>query len=137
MNGSCGCGWLERPGDTKDEARAKVKFFPFAICITVGSILSMAVDLMGDSENLKLLGLSVSGVAGLIFIAGVVTNTAPVGYLLDSILILGTLSIVLLDLNDAANNVSFPQWTFVVLALDIALVFKRDHITHFVIPFVI
>eukprot|EP00756_Hemistasia_phaeocysticola_P018393 Hpha_TRINITY_DN15590_c3_g5::TRINITY_DN15590_c3_g5_i1::g.106323::m.106323 len=68
---------------------------------------------------------------------GVVSNAIPAGYLLDVVLMLGTVGICAMDLSTATASYPFRAWAFLVLVLDIALVFKRYHVPLLIIPFVL
>eukprot|EP00756_Hemistasia_phaeocysticola_P031938 Hpha_TRINITY_DN16384_c2_g3::TRINITY_DN16384_c2_g3_i1::g.62943::m.62943 len=132
-----GCYWLVRPGDNPDEARIKTVMFPFALFISFASLFIIINQLQTDKQMVNIVGLSISTFAFALFMVGILLNAAPAGYLLDFMLTLTTCGTCLLDIGLATRSSPFRSWAFVVIALDITLVFKRFHMPRFIIPFVL
>eukprot|EP00756_Hemistasia_phaeocysticola_P019570 Hpha_TRINITY_DN15670_c3_g3::TRINITY_DN15670_c3_g3_i9::g.100617::m.100617 len=137
MGECCRWGWLVRQGDTRDEARIKTLGFPFAVLIFLFQLFVIFVTLQGTSQIVDVVGLSMTAFAMVLFIGGVTSNAIPAGYLLDAVLVLVTVGICAVDLGNATASYTFRAWAFVVLLLDISLVFNRDHMPHFIIAVVL
>eukprot|EP00756_Hemistasia_phaeocysticola_P034382 Hpha_TRINITY_DN16517_c3_g6::TRINITY_DN16517_c3_g6_i1::g.133061::m.133061 len=129
--------WLVREGDTKDEARIKTNMFPITLFFLGFGVFGNCVSLHNKDPLWYTLG-GFSVIAGqLVFMIGVSTNALPAGYLLDALLVMSALGLCAIDIGNAAVTSPFRSWTFVILALDCALVFQRDHMPLFIIPFVL
>eukprot|EP00756_Hemistasia_phaeocysticola_P032164 Hpha_TRINITY_DN16395_c1_g2::TRINITY_DN16395_c1_g2_i6::g.60517::m.60517 len=137
MGWGCCWSWLVRPGDTPDEARIKTLVFPFALCALVVAVFYYIVTSQQNNQIVKVVGTSIIALAMALFMGGVVSNAIPAGYLLDVMLVLCTVGICAQDLGQATVSYSFRSWAFVVLSLDCALVFKRDHLPRFIIALVL
>eukprot|EP00756_Hemistasia_phaeocysticola_P034363 Hpha_TRINITY_DN16517_c3_g2::TRINITY_DN16517_c3_g2_i15::g.133047::m.133047 len=133
----CKWDWVVRQGDTPDEARIKTIMFPFALVIFTFSVFLVVSVLQTKQQMVTVIGYAFLSFAMLQFMGGVVSNAIPAGYLLDVVLMLLTVGICASDLGDATRSWTFRSWTFVVLALDGALVFKRYHMPRLIIPFVL
>eukprot|EP00756_Hemistasia_phaeocysticola_P029792 Hpha_TRINITY_DN16254_c2_g1::TRINITY_DN16254_c2_g1_i1::g.13844::m.13844 len=123
----CWRGWLVRPGDTPDDARIKTMFCPFALFAFLGTVFVIFATLQNTNQLILVIGMLFIGVAALVFIANVLVNALPVGYILDAALVSGSVGICLMDLANATVASTFRSWALVVLFLDVALVFKRNH----------
>eukprot|EP00756_Hemistasia_phaeocysticola_P031713 Hpha_TRINITY_DN16371_c3_g1::TRINITY_DN16371_c3_g1_i1::g.58528::m.58528 len=137
MSGPCRWGCLVREGDSKEDARIKTTVFPFALFTFMFYIVFIFYVLQTSHLMMSVFGGCFMSLAMAVFMAGVVSNAVPARYLLDQFLAVGTLGFCFNDLANATISYSFRSWTFVVLALDIALVFKRDHMPRFIIAFVL
>eukprot|EP00756_Hemistasia_phaeocysticola_P059460 Hpha_TRINITY_DN36236_c0_g1::TRINITY_DN36236_c0_g1_i1::g.83186::m.83186 len=82
------------------------------------------------------LGRGICALGPAVFVVGVMLN-GDVGYLADTLLLISTVGMLVMDVGYAAISFPFRSWSYVVLALDGALVFDRQHIPVFVIPFVL
>eukprot|EP00756_Hemistasia_phaeocysticola_P026899 Hpha_TRINITY_DN16088_c7_g9::TRINITY_DN16088_c7_g9_i2::g.121599::m.121599 len=129
--------WLIRVGDTPDEARIKTLGFPFAIFIFLVSLVTIAIQLKYDNQLVVIVGMCFNASAMAIFMAGVVSNLVPAGYLMDVWLALCTVGILANDLGSATISSAFRSWTFVVLLLDCALIFNRDRMIRPMITFIL
>eukprot|EP00756_Hemistasia_phaeocysticola_P019056 Hpha_TRINITY_DN15635_c3_g1::TRINITY_DN15635_c3_g1_i3::g.101903::m.101903 len=136
--GGC-CSWMEglvvRKSDTPEDAHIKRLLFPaamFFLCFI------LPVSLFGFSRgSWERIVLIFNMLVQFIFVAGVAFNLAPARRLVDVYLITGAVGVCLLDIISFAHSSVFRSWFFVVLVLDLALVFSRDHIPSFVIPCVL
>eukprot|EP00756_Hemistasia_phaeocysticola_P030078 Hpha_TRINITY_DN16272_c0_g1::TRINITY_DN16272_c0_g1_i8::g.12518::m.12518 len=137
MGGCCRWGWLVRQGDTPDEAKIKTILFPFTLVVFPVLVFLIFNELQSTNPMVYLIGDFIMTFAMLLFIGGVVSNAIPAGYLLDVLLVLCTVGICSLDLGNATTSSRWRSWAFVVLVLDGALVFKRNHMPLFIIPFVL
>eukprot|EP00756_Hemistasia_phaeocysticola_P031731 Hpha_TRINITY_DN16371_c6_g8::TRINITY_DN16371_c6_g8_i1::g.58569::m.58569 len=133
----CRGAWLVRQGDTPEEAWMKTTLFPYYILLVLFSFAGMVRELLGNNQMVYVLGSGIAGLVCVIFVVGVATNAGPVGYLLDATLLVGTVCVALIDTGWATVSAELRPWAFVVLALDVALVFKRDRMPGFIIPFVL
>eukprot|EP00756_Hemistasia_phaeocysticola_P032436 Hpha_TRINITY_DN16406_c3_g5::TRINITY_DN16406_c3_g5_i3::g.160182::m.160182 len=128
---------LVRQGDTPDEAKIKTIVLPFALFVFSANVFHIVIQINSTNQMMRVIGNGIIGLAMLLFMGGVVCNAIPPGYLLDGALVLTTVGIFAVDLGNATSSYPFRSWTFVVLALDIALAFKRLHPPLFIIPFVL
>eukprot|EP00756_Hemistasia_phaeocysticola_P035315 Hpha_TRINITY_DN16575_c3_g1::TRINITY_DN16575_c3_g1_i1::g.135802::m.135802 len=135
--GCCSCRWLVRPGDTPDEARIKTRMFPFALIVFVYCVIAILAVANTSKQQLYIVGCGIIAVGLAIFMLGAVGNFIPAGHLLDAVLVLLTIGLIALDLCDTARSYPFHSWTYVVLILDMALVFKRGHMAYFIITVVL
>eukprot|EP00756_Hemistasia_phaeocysticola_P026894 Hpha_TRINITY_DN16088_c7_g5::TRINITY_DN16088_c7_g5_i1::g.121584::m.121584 len=121
---------LVRDGDTPDELRIKKIIFPFALVDFVLTLFVVVVTLQSTAPTIYInfLGLCTSLFAMFLFIIGVLVNAFRAGRLLDVVLGLLTLSIIALDIAHVASSYQFRGWAFIVLVVDMALVFKRDQV---------
>eukprot|EP00756_Hemistasia_phaeocysticola_P031943 Hpha_TRINITY_DN16384_c3_g2::TRINITY_DN16384_c3_g2_i2::g.62947::m.62947 len=133
MEGGCRWGWFVRQGDTPDEAKIKTRMFPFAIFDLFAAVFIMVTDLQGNNQMVLVIGYVFIIFSLLQFMVGVVSNALPAGYLLDVLLVMCAVDMCLMDLGSATRSYDFRSWTFVVLALDCALIFKRYHMPLFII----
>eukprot|EP00756_Hemistasia_phaeocysticola_P035717 Hpha_TRINITY_DN16601_c1_g4::TRINITY_DN16601_c1_g4_i1::g.180356::m.180356 len=134
----CRWGWLVRSRDTPDEARMKQMGFPFAMSVF---LLSAAILVWSafepEQQMFFVVGVSICACTAIIFMVGVSTNFIPVAYLVDQALLLCVVACCLLDIANAAVQGEFRSWALFILALDGALVFRRDHMLRFIIPIVL
>eukprot|EP00756_Hemistasia_phaeocysticola_P032420 Hpha_TRINITY_DN16406_c3_g10::TRINITY_DN16406_c3_g10_i1::g.160187::m.160187 len=137
MGGCCRWTWLVRPGDTPDEARIKTVITPFALFVAFFGVLIILANLQTSHQLTTVIAEIVIVLALLVFIGGVVSNIVSVGNLLDVLIVVVTLCICGVDLGNAAASWGFRSWAYVVLVLDVALIFKRDHLPRLLIPFVL
>eukprot|EP00756_Hemistasia_phaeocysticola_P030077 Hpha_TRINITY_DN16272_c0_g1::TRINITY_DN16272_c0_g1_i6::g.12517::m.12517 len=137
MGGCCRWGWLVRQGDTPDEARIKTSVFPFTLALFLVVVFLVFNELQSTNPTVYLIGHFIFVFCSLLFMVGVVSNAIPAGFLLDTILLLYTAGICAQDLGNATKSSRWRSWAFVVLVLDMALVFKRYHMPLFMIPFVL
>eukprot|EP00756_Hemistasia_phaeocysticola_P020200 Hpha_TRINITY_DN15707_c1_g9::TRINITY_DN15707_c1_g9_i3::g.39415::m.39415 len=137
MGGCCRWGWLVRQGDTPEEARITTVMFPFTILVFLYMIVLIVNRLRNNNQMVVVVGNVTNAFAFLLFMGGVLWTAIPAGFLLDAVLGLCTVGVCARDLGNATMSYSFRGWTFVVLLLDIALVFKRYHMPRFIMPFVL
>eukprot|EP00756_Hemistasia_phaeocysticola_P028986 Hpha_TRINITY_DN16204_c0_g4::TRINITY_DN16204_c0_g4_i1::g.15174::m.15174 len=135
--GCCTCTWLIRKGDTKEDARMKTILFPFALFVGIAGALPLYATLNEENQKIIVIGTSLVIAAALVFSVGVVFNVAHVGKLLDAFMGLTTVGLCCIDLGNATLSFPFRAWTIIVLVLDMALVFKRDHMPGVLVPFVL
>eukprot|EP00756_Hemistasia_phaeocysticola_P029818 Hpha_TRINITY_DN16254_c6_g1::TRINITY_DN16254_c6_g1_i1::g.13875::m.13875 len=137
MGGCCRWDWLVRPGDTADEARIKTRMFPFALFVCPVYTFILVRQLQSINQMVNVIGYAINAFSMLLFMMAVMGNVMPAGYLLDVLLVFMTVGVCASDLGNATASYSFRAWAFVVLILDCALVFKRYHMSRFIIPFVL
>eukprot|EP00756_Hemistasia_phaeocysticola_P015082 Hpha_TRINITY_DN15384_c5_g1::TRINITY_DN15384_c5_g1_i1::g.88079::m.88079 len=125
MGKCCRWDWLVRPGDTPDEATIKTIAFPFGIFLFLFMVGLIVRQMSSTVQMIFIIGTLFIALAQLLFIGGVLSNVIPVYYILDACLFLSTVGICAQDLGNATRTSPFRSWTYVVLVLDIALVFKR------------
>eukprot|EP00756_Hemistasia_phaeocysticola_P025860 Hpha_TRINITY_DN16029_c1_g2::TRINITY_DN16029_c1_g2_i1::g.119292::m.119292 len=128
----CRWGCLVRKGDSLYEAKIKTQMFPFALFIFLTTVTN--IFFRGDLWNIIQVGLAVAAFAMALFMFGVVSNIIPAAYALDAMLVFCTVGVCAVDLGQAALSLPFRAWAYVVLILDMALVFKRNHMPFFIIP---
>eukprot|EP00756_Hemistasia_phaeocysticola_P011417 Hpha_TRINITY_DN15119_c6_g1::TRINITY_DN15119_c6_g1_i4::g.126794::m.126794 len=134
----CRWDWLVRQGDTPDEVKIKSFGFPFCLVIFLSNVFVIIVVILQEKQEImRLIGNVVIAFANLQFMGGVVATAVPAGYLADVLLMGLTVGVFGLDIAGFAISSPFRAWAFVVLVLDIALVFKRYHMPRFIIPFVL
>eukprot|EP00756_Hemistasia_phaeocysticola_P018396 Hpha_TRINITY_DN15590_c3_g6::TRINITY_DN15590_c3_g6_i1::g.106326::m.106326 len=132
-----GLDCLVREMDSKEQARIKRIVFPFTVFAAMVSVMLMVVTIQSTHQALGVIGIGLV-LAGLtIFIVGIPFNAAPAGSLLDALLVITFLGICIEDLARATRSYSFRSWTVLILHLDIALVFNRDHLTRYMIAFLL
>eukprot|EP00756_Hemistasia_phaeocysticola_P015076 Hpha_TRINITY_DN15384_c3_g2::TRINITY_DN15384_c3_g2_i6::g.88069::m.88069 len=137
MGRCCSLDWLVRQGDTPDEARIKTVLFPFFAFVFPFCVFASFYQLQTLNQMVIIVGTAVCAFGSLLFMGGVVTNAIRPGYLADAAIVLFTFGMCAIDLGQATRLSAFRGWAFVVLVLDAALVFKRNHMLRFVIPFVL
>eukprot|EP00756_Hemistasia_phaeocysticola_P032170 Hpha_TRINITY_DN16395_c1_g6::TRINITY_DN16395_c1_g6_i2::g.60505::m.60505 len=137
MGGCCSWGWLVRQGDTPDEAKIKTLMFPFALFMLLFGGFLVYIVLQTTRQMVVVIGNSIVVFATVLFMGGVASNAIPAGYLLDVLLVLTMVGICSMDLGTVTDSYPFRAWAFVVLVLDGALVFKRNHMPYFIIPLVL
>eukprot|EP00756_Hemistasia_phaeocysticola_P030074 Hpha_TRINITY_DN16272_c0_g1::TRINITY_DN16272_c0_g1_i2::g.12507::m.12507 len=138
MGGCCRWGWLVRQGDTPDEAKIKTIGFPFCVFLFLVNLFTIGVlFLQSRYETMRIIGNAMAACACLQFMGAVLWTRIPAGYLADVLLMVTIVGICSLDIAHAVTSYAFRAWTFAVLVLDIALVFKRYHMPLFMIPFVL
>eukprot|EP00756_Hemistasia_phaeocysticola_P011418 Hpha_TRINITY_DN15119_c6_g2::TRINITY_DN15119_c6_g2_i1::g.126772::m.126772 len=137
MSKCCRWAWLVRAGDSKDEARIKTVMFPFALFIFLYSVFDLIQTIQGSGMMMYVLGDGLNCLGSGFFMAGVASGAARAGGLLDVFLVLCTVGICLLDFGNFTRSNPFRSWAFIVLVLDCALVFKRDHLPGLIILFVL
>eukprot|EP00756_Hemistasia_phaeocysticola_P015064 Hpha_TRINITY_DN15384_c3_g1::TRINITY_DN15384_c3_g1_i1::g.88057::m.88057 len=137
MGGCCRWGWLVRQGDTPDEIKIKTTFFPFALIVVLLPAVTIGYVLQDSNQMLYVIGNSCNAFAMLLFMGGVVSNAISASKLIDAVMVLCTVGICATDGAGAARSSPFRAWAYLVLVLDLALVFKRDHMSRFIIPFVV
>eukprot|EP00756_Hemistasia_phaeocysticola_P030976 Hpha_TRINITY_DN16323_c2_g1::TRINITY_DN16323_c2_g1_i1::g.60780::m.60780 len=134
------CNWflglLVQDSDTVEEVRIKRRLFPVCMVLCVFASWGVLHGVQG-SLFMHMVGASICVLGTIVFMAGVVFNAAPAGYLVDAMLAFETVGLCLMDLHTAAVSRSFRSWSYVVLVLDIALVFNRNHLPRFVLPLVL
>eukprot|EP00756_Hemistasia_phaeocysticola_P024631 Hpha_TRINITY_DN15959_c2_g14::TRINITY_DN15959_c2_g14_i1::g.70622::m.70622 len=131
-----GLGCLVRETDSKEEAHIKRFMLPVLLFALVFSLIRIGVVKQGTNQMTEVLGLSIQSVSFGIFIIGVLCNAAPAGVLLDGTLGAFTVAMCLIDICMATRSSEFRPWVFIVLVLDAALVFQRDHLSRFILPLV-
>eukprot|EP00756_Hemistasia_phaeocysticola_P032422 Hpha_TRINITY_DN16406_c3_g12::TRINITY_DN16406_c3_g12_i1::g.160192::m.160192 len=131
--GCCKWGWLVRPGDTPDEARIKQLMFPAALGLFLLGTFVIFITLGTHHQAVYIIGLSINAFASVLFMGGVIMSAIKAGYLVDVWVVLCTIGTCTMDLGHATRSYPFRSWAFVVLLLDITLVFKRDKMPHFII----
>eukprot|EP00756_Hemistasia_phaeocysticola_P011419 Hpha_TRINITY_DN15119_c6_g2::TRINITY_DN15119_c6_g2_i2::g.126782::m.126782 len=136
MSKCCRWAWLVRAGDSKDEARIKTVMFPFALFIFLYSVFDLIQTIQGSGMMMYVLGDGLNCLGSGFFMAGVASGAARAGGLLDVFLVLCTVGICLLDFGNFTRSNPFRSWAFIVLVLDCALVFKRDHLPRYLIGLV-
>eukprot|EP00756_Hemistasia_phaeocysticola_P030081 Hpha_TRINITY_DN16272_c0_g4::TRINITY_DN16272_c0_g4_i1::g.12515::m.12515 len=136
MGRCCWWGWLVRPLDTPEEARIKTIVIPFALFVFMISAFLVIRNLQATGQMVTIIANSINAFAMLQFILGIGSNAIPAAYHLDAMLTLCTLGICAQDLGTATRSSPFRSWAYVVLLLDISLVFKRYHMPRLLIPFV-
>eukprot|EP00756_Hemistasia_phaeocysticola_P011682 Hpha_TRINITY_DN15136_c3_g8::TRINITY_DN15136_c3_g8_i1::g.129012::m.129012 len=122
---------LVRPHDTHEDVQIKKHAFP--VCAFLFLLCGVNALLGSDESYTYKLGFALCAFGPGVFIVGVALNLGRVGVLLDAVLVVNTLGVCVLDLAAAAMSF-FRPWCFVVLILDAALVFNRNHIPPLVIP---
>eukprot|EP00756_Hemistasia_phaeocysticola_P015073 Hpha_TRINITY_DN15384_c3_g2::TRINITY_DN15384_c3_g2_i3::g.88063::m.88063 len=137
MGRCCSLDWLVRQGDTPDEARIKTVLFPFFAFVFPFCVFVSYNEFKNANQTVYVIGAAVCALASALFLGGVVSNAIRPGYLADAVIVLFTVGVCALDLANATRLSAFRGWAFVVLVLDAALVFKRNHMLRFVIPFVL
>eukprot|EP00756_Hemistasia_phaeocysticola_P031945 Hpha_TRINITY_DN16384_c3_g2::TRINITY_DN16384_c3_g2_i4::g.62949::m.62949 len=133
MGGCFKWSCLVRQGDSPDEARIKTLACPFALFIFLFDMFVIFRNLQSTNQIVTVIGYAITAVAALLLMGGVVSNAIPAGYLLDVLLVMCAVDMCLMDLGSATRSYDFRSWTFVVLALDCALIFKRYHMPLFII----
>eukprot|EP00756_Hemistasia_phaeocysticola_P017892 Hpha_TRINITY_DN15561_c3_g4::TRINITY_DN15561_c3_g4_i1::g.108893::m.108893 len=128
---------LLREGDTPDEKKIKLLGFPFALVLCPMAVFYVFAVLEGTKQNVLVIGTSISAVCTALFMAGLALNFCRPGFLLDVVLSGCVLAVLFLDLGHASSSWAFRGWTFIVLVLDCALVFKRDHLSRYIITAVL
>eukprot|EP00756_Hemistasia_phaeocysticola_P022933 Hpha_TRINITY_DN15864_c4_g5::TRINITY_DN15864_c4_g5_i3::g.192093::m.192093 len=132
-----GCGrlldMLVRDGDTVEDIRIKKLGFPVCIFLMVLGVFTLSTT----PAPMKRIGALLCTFGPALFSAGVLLNAAKPSRLMDLILLINTVGLCVLDVAEAAESSASRAWTFVVLILDAALVFNRQHIPTFVIPFIL
>eukprot|EP00756_Hemistasia_phaeocysticola_P043246 Hpha_TRINITY_DN17016_c12_g3::TRINITY_DN17016_c12_g3_i1::g.166782::m.166782 len=137
MGGCCSLAWLVRRGDTPDDARIKTTTFPWAALILVFCLYRLVVFRNKDTQNVVVIGTCFLGLGSILVLAGFSTNALRPGYFLDTLLAVCTLGVCAQDLGQAARSSTFRAWPSIVLLLDACLVFKRDHMLYFILPFML
>eukprot|EP00756_Hemistasia_phaeocysticola_P023681 Hpha_TRINITY_DN15908_c11_g4::TRINITY_DN15908_c11_g4_i2::g.71517::m.71517 len=133
-----GCSrWLVRPANTPEEVRIKTLMFPFVLFLFVCTVIIIVSVMRGANQMVSLIGLCTSSFAMLLFMGGALSNLISACYLLDAWLVLCTVGTCFLDLANATRSSPIRSWPIVVLVLDVALVFKRDHMPYFIIAVVL
>eukprot|EP00756_Hemistasia_phaeocysticola_P054889 Hpha_TRINITY_DN30802_c0_g1::TRINITY_DN30802_c0_g1_i1::g.155693::m.155693 len=131
------CGWLldrlVREGDTVEDVRVKQLLFPVVVFLLIFAMIALIVNLQ-SSRLMFALGNAISLCGFAVFLFGTALNAAPTRYFVDALLLISTLAICVMDVAAAALSDPFRDWTFVVLLLDVALLFSRDHIPLIIIP---
>eukprot|EP00756_Hemistasia_phaeocysticola_P037099 Hpha_TRINITY_DN16679_c2_g6::TRINITY_DN16679_c2_g6_i2::g.181100::m.181100 len=128
--------WLNmimRKGDTAQDIRIKKLGLPVCVFLVVIAGTT-AFRSVADSSYMWALGAFLCTCGPLAFITGVVLTSVKAGILADTLLLVNTVGLCVLDVGAAAFSYPFRSWSFVVLILDAALVFDRQHIPKFVIP---
>eukprot|EP00756_Hemistasia_phaeocysticola_P011427 Hpha_TRINITY_DN15119_c6_g5::TRINITY_DN15119_c6_g5_i1::g.126776::m.126776 len=133
----CRWDWLVRQGDTPEEVRIKTSLFPFALLMVVNAAWLIYYTLTGSNQMLNVVAYSVHGVSFILFIVGILWNVMHARYLADVLLLLSVVGVCLNDLGNATRSSPFRSWAYTVLILDIALVFKRNHMPRFIIALVL
>eukprot|EP00756_Hemistasia_phaeocysticola_P026888 Hpha_TRINITY_DN16088_c7_g2::TRINITY_DN16088_c7_g2_i3::g.121594::m.121594 len=136
----CRWDWLVRPGDTLDEGRIKTLMFPFALFLFLFAAGDILFTYLGEHIGevmTRIIGIACIMFANALFLAGVLPNVVSAPYLLDAWLVISTAGLCAVDLGDAALSSGFRSWTLIVLLLDCALLFKREHIARCIIIFVL
>eukprot|EP00756_Hemistasia_phaeocysticola_P012926 Hpha_TRINITY_DN15236_c6_g4::TRINITY_DN15236_c6_g4_i2::g.65466::m.65466 len=129
----CEWRWLVRETDTKEEARIKTRMFPFAVALTAFNVMALILTYRVTGQNISAIGLSLTSVGMLMFAIGAATNAAPVGSLLDVMLVMWSVGLCLNDLGGISISYHFRVVAVIIICLDVALVFKRDHMPPLII----
>eukprot|EP00756_Hemistasia_phaeocysticola_P032165 Hpha_TRINITY_DN16395_c1_g2::TRINITY_DN16395_c1_g2_i7::g.60523::m.60523 len=127
MLGCPSCAWLVRPGDTITEARIKTLMMPGILPLFLFNVFLIVQTLHTTNQMVNIVGYSIGAVNCAVLMGGLVLNAAPAGYLLDVWLVLATVAICFRDLGNATASSPFRMWPYVVILLDIALVFNRPN----------
>eukprot|EP00756_Hemistasia_phaeocysticola_P011671 Hpha_TRINITY_DN15136_c3_g1::TRINITY_DN15136_c3_g1_i1::g.129001::m.129001 len=140
MGGVCNSmlDMLVREGDTAQEIQIKKLGFPVSLFLFFFAAIAVPFSLE-ISMYMSALGRGLCAVGPAVFLAGVMLNIryniGDVGKFVDAFLLINTLGLCVMDLGYAATSFPFRPWSYVVLALDAALVFDRQYIPLIVIPF--
>eukprot|EP00756_Hemistasia_phaeocysticola_P009723 Hpha_TRINITY_DN14943_c2_g2::TRINITY_DN14943_c2_g2_i1::g.143090::m.143090 len=126
--------WVIKDGDTVSDEHVKRMLIPVAISL-LPIAATVGITAIGNDLLLNLIGVSVCGLALVLFLIGVLLNVVKARYLADMFFLLFPIGLVIIDLGAAGLSSRFRPWTYVVLVLDGTLVFGRDRVPHFVIPF--
>eukprot|EP00756_Hemistasia_phaeocysticola_P021901 Hpha_TRINITY_DN15801_c4_g1::TRINITY_DN15801_c4_g1_i1::g.188208::m.188208 len=127
-------GCLVREGDTNEDVHVKRVFVP--VCVFMSLFAGAATARTSLAEQYaSAVGNGLIAFSHTVFIVGVALTTVPIRYLVDALLVVDTLGICIKDMSDAALLNPFRSLSFIVLALDAALVLNRDHVVLFIIPF--
>eukprot|EP00756_Hemistasia_phaeocysticola_P015075 Hpha_TRINITY_DN15384_c3_g2::TRINITY_DN15384_c3_g2_i5::g.88067::m.88067 len=137
MGRCCSLDWLVRQGDTPDEARIKLLFCPFSLfCFPMG-ILVVVNSYHVHGQIINIIGVSLIALVFALFMVCVTSNIVRAGFILDVVLGLLIVGICASDLATVTRTSTFRPWTYAVLCLDAALIFKRDKMPHFMLPFLL
>eukprot|EP00756_Hemistasia_phaeocysticola_P026176 Hpha_TRINITY_DN16046_c4_g1::TRINITY_DN16046_c4_g1_i2::g.117950::m.117950 len=134
MGGWCRWDWLVREGDTHQEARMKKLVFTLCLYLVFFNLSAVYVLVNTTEQNLYLIGLSLTICATILMVVGIARNMPN---FIDTSLALWTVGLCINDLAAVTRAFSFRNWTITVLLLDIALLFKRDTITRFILVCVV
>eukprot|EP00756_Hemistasia_phaeocysticola_P018679 Hpha_TRINITY_DN15612_c3_g3::TRINITY_DN15612_c3_g3_i2::g.101816::m.101816 len=135
----CRFQWLVREGDSKAEIRIKTLATPFVVFSMFIYFLGAVTQFSGDANNqyLYATGSFILLSGSFTYCVGLMTNTMSAGLAVDIGLGTATVGQCVNDLANATFSTTFRSWTFIVLILDCALVFERDHMTSVMIPLVL
>eukprot|EP00756_Hemistasia_phaeocysticola_P033670 Hpha_TRINITY_DN16476_c5_g1::TRINITY_DN16476_c5_g1_i3::g.160562::m.160562 len=122
---------LARKGDSPDDIVIKEVGFRLIIVVAIFEVFAMFSVL---THYTALLGIGLALVASVFFLVTAFLNLAPARYVLDIFLVLTTVGIWGMDLENKTMSGSFRSWSFIILVLDASLVFHRSRIQFFIIP---
>eukprot|EP00756_Hemistasia_phaeocysticola_P012908 Hpha_TRINITY_DN15236_c2_g1::TRINITY_DN15236_c2_g1_i1::g.65441::m.65441 len=124
--------WLIKEGDTPQARQVKMLVAPITNTVLV---LLCFMMFMITTTNWSRVALGFAILASLTFIVGSLMGLDS-GRVVDSMLLLYVVGIMMSDFLNAAG-MYYRVWGFVVLVLDVALVFERHHITTITLPITI
>eukprot|EP00756_Hemistasia_phaeocysticola_P021912 Hpha_TRINITY_DN15801_c4_g9::TRINITY_DN15801_c4_g9_i1::g.188230::m.188230 len=131
--------WLRslvaKDGDA--EARTKQMLMPVCIFMFIIAGYASLMNVKIERGWMSVLGCALCALGPLVVVVGILTNVVSVRHLIDIFLVVNGVGFCVLDVNNAALSNNFRPWTFVVIAIDIALVFSRALVPTFIIPFVL
>eukprot|EP00756_Hemistasia_phaeocysticola_P030731 Hpha_TRINITY_DN16308_c2_g1::TRINITY_DN16308_c2_g1_i1::g.58710::m.58710 len=133
----CRWNWLVREGDTPAEARIRTLGFPLALFVMPFHVYFIVNTVLGTNQWVRVLGYATSALGIGQFLVGIVTNVVRPGYLMDGGMVCMTLGLLAVDLGLATLSTLFRAASLVVLMLDDALVFERDHMAPLLIGILI
>eukprot|EP00756_Hemistasia_phaeocysticola_P029793 Hpha_TRINITY_DN16254_c2_g2::TRINITY_DN16254_c2_g2_i1::g.13845::m.13845 len=125
---------LVREGDSAEDAHVKKVAFPVCLLLFLFSGWA-AMTSFFSSRFAFTLGAGIGALGPAVFVVGVLVNAVKARYLIDVVLVVNTVGLCVMDLAAAAVSATFRPWSLIVLVLDAALVFKRNHVPLFAIPF--
>eukprot|EP00756_Hemistasia_phaeocysticola_P036922 Hpha_TRINITY_DN16668_c0_g6::TRINITY_DN16668_c0_g6_i1::g.178215::m.178215 len=126
---------LVRDEDSRDDIKIKESLVPAAGFMILCAVLC-GLGVYSNGVLLAVLGCGLCGLGPLVLFVGVVLNVTTARRLVDAFLIINTIGLCVLDLSTATLDSGFRGFYFVVLVLDVGLVYNRGHIAYFTIPFV-
>eukprot|EP00756_Hemistasia_phaeocysticola_P033675 Hpha_TRINITY_DN16476_c5_g2::TRINITY_DN16476_c5_g2_i1::g.160566::m.160566 len=122
---------LVREGDTLEDAHIKEVGFPIILTMLIFGLTAIPFYL---PALMIVTGIIICCVAMAIFVVGVLFNLVRPRYLVDVLLMMLTLGLWCMDVYNAALSQSWRSWAFIVLLLDLSLVFGRPRMPYLIIP---
>eukprot|EP00756_Hemistasia_phaeocysticola_P038317 Hpha_TRINITY_DN16752_c0_g1::TRINITY_DN16752_c0_g1_i1::g.77997::m.77997 len=128
---------IGRDNDTEEERSMRKSILPPALFVMLFSFAS-ALKALVSTKLMLALGVIIVCVSTAIPVCSICTSCrTSVRYLVDVFLVCSAVGICIVDWASSAYSTSFRPWAYVVLLLDVSLVYSRDHIQPFIITFLL